>query len=173
MITNHNSYFNLSGSDTTEGTECTLSTTKYLPVDEHSIPRGLIDDCTTVQANTPFVLGKDDPTFDHCFTMDTNAANIPLDTRSRDPAKLVAFYHPGSKIHLDIYSTEPAFQFYTGQFVDVPASHGMPARGARSGFCIEPSRYINAINEPEWRSQVLLKQGSIWGAKTVYKAWKA
>lgn len=68
-------------------------------------------------------------------------------------------------------STEPAFQVYTGAGIDVPAVNGMPARGSRSGFCVEPSRYVNAPNEPAWRGMAVLKRGQVWGSKTVYKAW--
>jgi aldose 1-epimerase len=81
--------------------------------------------------------------------------------------------HPVTKLHLDVSSTEPAFQFYTGQYVDVAAAEDSPAKPPRAGICVEPQRYINAINVPEWRNMVVLKRGEIWGARTVYKAWKA
>lgn len=98
--------------------------------------------------------------------------SVPIDTRSSPLNKLVAAYHPDSKIHLEVYSTEPAFQFYTGKYVDVPAVEGAPARGARAGFCVEPSRWVNAVNVPEWKNQVVLKKGETFGARIVYKAWK-
>lgn len=97
---------------------------------------------------------------------------MPLDTRAEPLGKLVAAYHPDSRIHLEVYSTEPAFQFYTGKYIDVPSVGGMPARGPRAGFCVEPSRWVNAINEDGWKSQVVLKKGEKFGARIVYKAWK-
>ena len=57
------------------------------------------------------------------------------------------------------------------RFIDVPAKDGQPARGPRSGLCIEASRYVNAINNDQWRRQVVLKKGQIWGSRTVYRAW--
>lgn len=54
----------------------------------------------------------------------------------------------------------------------MPAVGGAPARGPRSGFCVEPSRFVNAINVEDWRSQMLLKKGEKYGARIVYKAWK-
>jgi aldose 1-epimerase len=87
--------------------------------------------------------------------------------------KQVSLYHANTGIHLDVSSTEPAFQFYTGKYIDVAATEHTPARGKRAGLCIEPSRYINAINVPKWRNQSLLKKGEIYGAKNVYRAWKA
>jgi aldose 1-epimerase len=167
------SYFNLGGGPTVEGTEVTLYTSKHLPVDATNIPLGTIEDFPGIQAGKPFVLGATEPDIDHCFVVDENDKDIPLDTRTRSLKPLISTYHPDTKIHLDVYSTEPAFQFYTGKHIKVPATEDTPARGSRAGFCVEPSRFVNAINVPEWRGQVLLKKGQIWGAKTVHKAWKA
>lgn len=101
-----------------------------------------------------------------------SAGAVPIDTRGAPLARLVAARHPDSGIHLEVWSTEPAFQFYTGKHIDVPAVGGLPARGARAGFCVEPSRWVNAANVPEWRSQMLLKKGETYGARIVYRAWK-
>jgi aldose 1-epimerase len=87
--------------------------------------------------------------------------------------KVASFYHPESKIHLEISTTEPAFQFYTGKYIDVPAVDGLAARSARSGFCVEPSRYVNAINVPEYKPMMVLKKGDKYGCKIVYKGWSA
>lgn len=67
--------------------------------------------------------------------MNTDPATIPIDTRSLPLKKLGSFHHPVSGVHLEVHSTEPAFQFYTGKYIDVPAVGGLPARGPRSGFC--------------------------------------
>jgi len=144
-----------------------------MTVDEGSIPLGAIENWPGIEAGRTFRLGDKEPEIDHCFIMDTDAASVPLDTRKREAQKLISLSHPTTKLHLEIFSTEPAFQLYTGQFVDVPASDNSPARPPRAGMCVEPSRYINAINVPEWRNQVLLKKGQVWGAKNIYKAWKA
>lgn len=141
-------------------------------VDDKLIPTGAIEDFPGVEANKTFLLGPKDPFIDHCFVLDATNPTCALDTRNSQLNRIVGLFHPESKIHLDIYSTEPAFQFYTGEGVDVPATAHTPARGARAGLCVEPSRYINAVNVPEWRDQVLLKKGKKWGSKTVYKAWK-
>jgi aldose 1-epimerase len=104
--------------------------------------------------------------------MDTDPSSVPVDTRTQPLKLLASFKHLVTGLHLEAYSTEPAFQFYTGKYIDVPAVGGMPARGPRSGFCVEPSRYVNAPNEPAWRSMAILKKGEVWGSKIVYKAWK-
>lgn len=97
---------------------------------------------------------------------------MPIDTRASPLNKNVSAYHPGSGIHLEVLSTEPAFQFYTGKYIDVPEVAGVPARKARSGFCVEPSRYVNAANVDDWKSQMLLKKGEKYGCRIVYRAWK-
>jgi len=88
----------------------------------------------------------------------------------------VTLSHPSSKLHLEVRSTEPAFQFYTGEHIDVPqleTSDGkkIPAKGPRAGIAIEPSRYVDAPRD-DWREQCLLKKGEVWGAKSQYRAWK-
>jgi aldose 1-epimerase len=72
---------------------------------------------------------------------------------------------------LDVFSTEPAFQFYTGKYIDVEAVEGAPKRGARAGFCVEPSRFVDAINREEWKSQVVLKKGEVYGSRVVYRGY--
>ncbi|KAK2747311.1 hypothetical protein FQN57_002209 [Myotisia sp. PD_48] len=170
-VTNH-SYFNIGDSETIDGTHAILCTDKYLPTDSTGIPLGTIEPYPILEVKQPFILGESDPKFDTCFIMDTNPGSIPLDTRSKPLELLASFKHPDTGLNLEVFSTEPAFQFYTGDGVDVPAVEEFPAKGPRSGFCVEPGRYINAPNEPEWRNMCLLKQGGIWGSRSVYKTWK-
>ncbi|KAL1982688.1 hypothetical protein VTN96DRAFT_998 [Rasamsonia emersonii] len=170
-ITNH-SYFNISDGPTIEGTQAQLYTDQYLPVDSTKIPHGTIESFVKTNVTSPFVLGVPEPDIDHCFVVETDPSKVPLDTRPLPLKRLASFSHPATKLHLEVYSTEPAFQFYTGKYINVPAMEGAPARGPGAGFCVEPSRYVNAPNEPAWRHMTLLKKGQIWGSKIVYKAWK-
>ena len=147
-------------------------TIRHLPVDDTLIPTGTIENFPLLQAEQTFVLKSRDPVIDHCFVLDEDAANIPIDTRSRQLQLLASLSHPSTKTHLDVFSTEPAFQVYTGDYIDIPAKSDLSGYGPRSGICIEPGRYINAINVPEWRNMVLLRRGQNYGARTVYKAWK-
>jgi aldose 1-epimerase len=133
----------------------------------------VIGDFPGIAADKPFVLGAEEPDIDHCFIMDPTTHTVPIDTRRLDLRKLVSLSLADTNLHLEIFSTEPAFQFYTGKYIEVDATEHTPTRGPRSGLCVEPSRYINAINVPEWRDQVLLEKGEVYGARTLYKAWKA
>ncbi|KAJ9250436.1 hypothetical protein DTO207G8_1893 [Paecilomyces variotii] len=170
-VTNH-SYFNISGGPTIAGTRAQLFTDKYLPVDSTLIPTGKIEKYDAVNVTEPFDLQATEPAIDNCFVMDTDPSNVPLDTRGRPLRRLAQFSHPATGLRLEVESTEPAFQFYTGSGVDVAASEGVPARGPGAGFCVEPSRFIDAVNRPEWKPMVALKKGQIWGAKNLYRAWK-
>ncbi|AEO59713.1 hypothetical protein MYCTH_2082283 [Thermothelomyces thermophilus ATCC 42464] len=170
-MTNH-SYFNLTGGPSIEGTVVTLATNSYLPVDDGGIPTAGPKPFGKVEVTKPFTLGAQEPDIDDCFIVNEASNTIPIDTRSNPLTKLVSAHHPESKIHLEVLSTEPAFQFYTGKYIDVPEVAGVPPRKARSGFCVEPSRWVNACNVDEWKSQMLLKKGEKYGARIVYRAWK-
>lgn len=150
----------------------TLATNTYLPVDDGGIPTGGTKPYGGVEGNKPFTLGAVEPDIDDCFAVNETGANVPIDTRSLPLTKVVTAYHPTSGIHLEVLTTEPAFQFYTGKYIDVPEVAGVAARGARSGFCVEPSRFVNACNVDEWKHHMLLKKGEKYGCRIVYRAWK-
>lgn len=153
-----------------------LATNKYQEVDSTGIPTGPIKPFPGVEANTEHVIGETEPDIDDCFVLNTDPSSIPVDTRSQPLQSLCSFKESQKGgVHLEILSTEPAFQFYLGKHIDVPAipEAGLPARGARSGFCVEPSRYVNAANVDEYKSMVTLKRGEKYGSKIVYKGWMA
>lgn len=142
-------------------------------MDDNGIPLGSVESYPGLEAGRAFVLHANEGHLDHCFVMERDSSNIPLDTRACEARLLASFSHPETKMHLEVYSTEPAFQFYTGQHIKVNASDYGPERRAGAGFCVEPGRYTNAINVPEWRNMMALGQGQLWGARNIYKAWKA
>ncbi|KAM4056565.1 aldose 1-epimerase domain-containing protein [Hirsutella rhossiliensis] len=169
-MTNH-SYFNLSGDATIAGTSVTLATRNHLPFDSSSVPTGSPVHFPAFDTAKPFVLGAAGPDVDNCFTVATDASSVPIDTRGQPLVRNLSAHHPKTGIHLDVLSTEPAFQFYTGHFTDVPPVGGAPARGPRSAFCCEPGRFVNACNVPEWRGMTVLRRGELYGARIVYRIW--
>ncbi|KAG5980889.1 hypothetical protein E4U55_003530 [Claviceps digitariae] len=169
-LTNH-SYFNLTGDATIDGTVVTLSSNHLLPNDEQSLPTGPPVPHATIDTTKPFTLTATEPRIDHCFTKVTEPASVPIDTRSQPLTRDLAASHAKTGIHLEVLSTEPSYQFYTGDFTDVPAVDGLSAKGGRSAFCCEPGRWVNAVNVPEWRSMTMLKKGETFGSRIVYKAW--
>ncbi len=151
-----------------------LGTDSHLPLDSSWIPVSNPTKHPGISTNKPFTLGVTEPNFNECFIMTQPHEHIPLDTRPLPLKSLVTAYHPDTKIHLEVLSTEPAFQFYTGEYIDVEGlqgEDGIQKRGSRSGFCVEPCRYVNAVNVPSWREQVLLRQGEVYGSRIVYRAW--
>ena len=187
-VTNH-AYFNPSSKATLEGLVVDFATVDHLPVDKHQIPTGKIEPFPGLQGpnkDVPFTATS--PSVDHCLIMDHNASSVPLDTRARELKRLVTLKAPDTGIRLEIGSTEPAFQCYTGGGTNVAATkgeeppagltngdqHGVrgEARGSRCGIAIEPSRYVDCVNRPEWKGMVLLKKGAIYGSKSRYVAWK-
>ncbi|KAK2595553.1 hypothetical protein QQS21_006727 [Conoideocrella luteorostrata] len=169
-LTNH-SYFNLSGDATVDGTVVTLSSKHQLPNDEQSIPTGPPIPHASIDTTTPFTLTATEPQIDNCFTKVTDPASVPIDTRSQPLTCDLAASHSKTGIHLEVLSTEPSFQFYTGDFTNVPAVEGASTKGGRSAFCCEPGRWVNAVNVPDWRSMTMLKKGETYGSRIVYKAW--
>ncbi|KAI2786707.1 hypothetical protein POX_g09095 [Penicillium oxalicum] len=169
-ITNH-SYFNIGDGPTITGTTAKLATADYLPVDQTGIPKGGISKFPR-DVTEPFVLAATGPHIDDCFVVETDPSKVPLDTRNLPLRRLAEFSHRSTGLHLEVHSTEPAFQFYTGKYIDIPAIGGRPADTEGAGFCVEPSRYVDAINDPKWRGMVLLKKGQVFGCKNVYKSWK-
>lgn len=103
---------------------------------------------------------------------DGSAPQVPIDTRASRLRPCARFTHPSTGITLEIASTEPAFQFYTGEGISNPAVDGCPERGPRAGFAFEPARYIDAANNPDWKPMVLLRKGQKFGSRIVYRAWK-
>lgn len=170
-VTNHSS-FSVAPGLSIAGTEATLYTNLHQVTDDADLPTGAIEPFPGIEAGKMFVLGESEPKVDHCMVMNPDPSSIPLDTRTQELKKLCSFHHPETKMNLEALSTEPGFQFYTGEYTDVKAVDGAPARGKRSGFCVEASRYINAVNTDRWRGQVILKKGQKWGSRTVYRGWK-
>ena len=168
-MTNH-SYFNLSDEPSIDGTNVTLVTNKQLPIDASSIPTGGPVPYP-IDTSKPFTLTATKPDVDHCFITTTDPASVPIDTRRQPLLRALSAHHSKTGIHLEVLSTEPSFQFYTGHFTNVPAVDGAPARGSRSGFCCEPGRFVNACNVPEWRDMTVLRKGETYGARIVYRAW--
>lgn len=154
------------------GTRVKLFTDKYQVVNSALTPTGEIGTHPIAKAGQEVELGSSSPKFDECFVLsDVDPSTVPLDTRQGQLRKLVAFSHPETKMNFEAWSTEPAFQFYTGEYIDL--SYEGHVYKPHSGFCVEASRYIDAANNEKWKGQVLLKRGETWGSKTVYKAWKA
>ncbi|KAI9680831.1 MAG: hypothetical protein M1817_004271 [Caeruleum heppii] len=166
------SYFNLGARPTIEGTEVTLSTDLHLPLDEDGIPRLGPQRHPSIRAHQPITLGTLEPRFDECLVLNPVPSTVPLDSRQHPLRTAARFHHSSTGLNLEVRTTEPAFQFYTGDHVDIPAVGDAPPRRSRAGFCVEPGRYVNAVNVEDWRGMVVLRRGQVYGSRTEFIAWE-
>lgn len=155
-LTNH-AFFNLGGGRTTRSAtdhHLTLFADAYLPMGPDQIPTGEIADV----AGTPFdfrserriadglaAAGDDDQIrrgqgYDHTMVVRGERGMLRPAARLRDPV---------SGRVLEVSTTEPGVQFYSGNFLDgaVVGKGGRPMRRG-DGICLEPQTFPDAPNQP-------------------------
>jgi len=164
-LTNHN-YWNLSGSGSILDHELQLFSSKYLPVDAGGIPLGQL---AAVQ-DTPFdfrkshAIRRDFDQFagepggiDHCFVVDGDNGKMRLAARLHDPK---------SGRGMEIETTEPGIQFYTGNFLDGTAgSGGYQKNGA---LCLETEHFPDSPNQKDFPTTIL-EPGSTYFHRTIHR----
>ena len=173
-LTNH-SYFNLSGAMSREILDhrLLLHASKFTPVDAHLIPTG---ELLSVQGSpfdfrSPTAIGaridqeneqlKFGRGYDHNWVLEGFAGS------GLQPAAEV--FEPGSGRVLEVLTTEPGIQFYSGNFLDGTARGKDETRYAhRTGFCLETQHFPDSPNHPNFPSTVL-KAGQSYRSSTVFR----
>jgi aldose 1-epimerase len=169
-LSNH-SYFNLAGRSTEPilGHELTLFADHYTPVDETLIPTGEIAAVagTPLDFTKPTDIGartmelKGEPTgYDHNFVLNSGGKSLALAAR---------VYEPKTGRLLEMFTTEPGVQFYTGNFLDgTNIGKGGIAYRKHHGFCLEAQHFPDSIHHGNFPSSVL-EPGQTYRQTTIYK----
>ncbi len=167
-------YFNLSGHDSggVEGQYIKLYASRYTPTLPGSIPTGEIAPVD----GTPMDLRAAQPIGTHIgdpFEQLTLAGgydhNWVIDgwDRALRPAALA--WSPETGISMEVSTTLPGVQFYTGNFIHgCPPGKGGAVYGNRHGFCLETQYFPDSPNQPAFPSCVL-RAGEDYNSRTVYR----
>lgn len=151
----HHSYWNLDGATTLDGHTMHIDADSYLAVDEHKIPQGgpkpvagtRFDFRQPRAITTP----QDDPKLDHNFC-------LRLPGTEMHPACTLR----AGDLQLEIDTTEPGLQVYDGSGLnsEVPGHGGVPY-GPHGGVAIEPQKWPDAPNHPDY-PQITLNPGETY-----------
>ncbi|MGB8192710.1 MAG: aldose epimerase family protein [Chitinophagaceae bacterium] len=167
-LTSH-CYFNLSaGRDSTIlNHELELNAASYTPVDAKLIPTGkvLAVKNTPMDFTAPKMVGKEiaqvDGGYDHNWVLNKNGNEL---------SKAAALYDAGSGRYMEVFTTEPAIQFYSGNFLDGTLTNTKQGKNyvKHAGLCLETQHYPDSPNQPSFPNTIL-KPGETYRHTTLYK----
>jgi aldose 1-epimerase len=172
-LTQH-SYFNLAGDGVRDVLDqvLTIYADSFTPVDSTLIPTGKIEPVagTPFDFRTPTAIGARigaaDQQLEYAGGYDHNYV---LDRSGPGLVHAAHVYDPDTGRTLDVYTTEPGLQFYSGNFLDGSlVGKSGHVYEHRYGFCLETQHYPDSPNEPGFPSTIL-RPGEEYRSRTVLK----
>ena len=173
-MTNH-SYFNLNGDGNTTILNhlLTIDADSYTPIDDTYLPLGSIEPV----AGTPFdfrnaktvgkEIGADNRQLRNGNGYDHNWV---LNTKGDITKPCARLESPATGIVMEVFTTEPGMQVYTGNFLDgTVKGKGGIAYPQRSAICLETQKYPNSPNNHWTESNAYLNPGEVYESHTQFK----
>jgi len=173
-LTNH-SYFNLSGDpkNTVLDNILYLNANTYTPTDAELIPTGKIEKVagTPLDFTKPTAIGAriNDTTFEGIRFGKGYDHNFVLNTKGDINTVAAKAISPISGITVEVYTTEPGLQIYTGNFLDgsIVGKKGIAYQN-RVALCLETQHFPDSPNHPNFPSTEL-RPDSVFKSHTIYK----